>query len=119
MKSCLLVVFITLFLAAAIAHTAFAQQAQAEPNRVEFKRGATSTTISGVVHGDEQAEYVLSAKKGQRLIIKLSDTPTKSSCFDLDNSLDLTKCQSFIGVQQTSDSIVLTAQQKSSSQGSK
>ncbi len=83
MKSCLLVVFITLFLAAAIAHTAFAQQAQAEPNRVEFKRGATSTTISGVVHGDEQAEYVLSAKKGQRLIIKLSDTPTKSSCFDL------------------------------------
>jgi hypothetical protein len=56
---------------------------KAEPNRIEFKRGATSTTASGVVHGDEQAEYVLAAKKGQRLVIKLSNTPAKSSCFNL------------------------------------
>jgi len=56
---------------------------KAEPNRIEFKRGATSTTISGVVHGDEQAEYILSAKQGQRLIIKLTNVPAKSSCFDL------------------------------------
>ena len=64
--------------------TAFAQGGgKAEPNRIEFKRGTTSTTISGVVHGDEQAEYVLSAKKGQRLVIKLSNTPAKSSCFNL------------------------------------
>jgi hypothetical protein len=62
----------------------FAQRGgKAEPNRIEFKRGTTSTTINGVVHGDEQAEYVLAAKKGQRLIIRLSDTPAKSSCFDL------------------------------------
>jgi len=73
-----------LFVLAASATTATAQRGgKAEPNRIEFKRGTNSTTVSGMVHGDEQAEYVLSAKKGQRLIIKLSDTPAKSSCFDL------------------------------------
>ncbi len=56
---------------------------KAEPNQIEFKRGTNSTTISGVVHGDEQAEYTFSAKKGQRLIIRMTNTPTKSSCFDL------------------------------------
>jgi hypothetical protein len=56
---------------------------KAEPNRIEFKRGTHSTTISGTVRGDEQAEYVLSAKKGQRLIIKLTSVPVKSSVFQL------------------------------------
>ena len=56
---------------------------KAEPNRIEFKRGTTTTTISDVVHNDEQAEYVLSARQGQRLIIKLTNVPAKSSCFDL------------------------------------
>ena len=56
---------------------------KAEPNRIEFKRGTTSTTVSGVVHGDEEAEYVLSARKGQRLIIKLTSVPVKSSVFQL------------------------------------
>jgi hypothetical protein len=56
---------------------------KAEPNRIEFKRGMSSRTLNGVVHNDEQAEYVLSAKKGQRLIIKLTNVPAKSACFDL------------------------------------
>ena len=56
---------------------------KAEPNRIEFKRGTHSTTISGTVRGDEQAEYVLSAKKGQRLVIKLTSAPLKSSVFQL------------------------------------
>jgi hypothetical protein len=56
---------------------------KAEPNRIEFKRGSTSTTIGGTVRGDEQAEYVLAAKKGQRLIIKLTSVPVKSSVFQL------------------------------------
>ena len=56
---------------------------KAEPNRIEFKRGTSSTTVNGVVHGDEQAEYVLSARQGQRLTIKLTNVPAKSSCFDL------------------------------------
>ena len=63
---------------------AFAQHGgKAEPLRIEFKRGTTSTTINGVVHGDEQAEYVLAAKTGQRLIIKLTSVPLKSSVFQL------------------------------------
>ena len=56
---------------------------KAEPNRIEFKRGTTSTIISGTVRGDEEAEYVLAAKKGQRLIIKLTSVPVKSSVFQL------------------------------------
>ena len=56
---------------------------KAEPNRIEFKRGTHSTTINGTVRGDEQAEYVLAAKKGQRLVIKLTSVPVKSSVFQL------------------------------------
>ena len=62
---------------------AMAQGGKAEPNRIEFKRGTTSTNIRGTVHGDEQAEYVIAAKKGQRLIITLTSVPVKSSVFQL------------------------------------
>src|SRR5918999_1458783 len=73
--------FLFLFLEAS---QAFAQGGgKAEPNRIEFKPGTPSTTISGAVRNDEQAEYVLSAQLGQRLIIKLTTVPAKSSCFDL------------------------------------
>ena len=62
----------------------FAQRGgKAEPQRIEFKRGTTTTTISDTVRGDEEAEYVLAAKKGQRLIIKLTSVPVKSSVFQL------------------------------------
>ena len=56
---------------------------KAEPLRIEFKRGTTSTTVSDTVRGSEEAEYVLSAKKGQRLTIKITSTPTKSSVFQV------------------------------------
>lgn len=63
---------------------AFAQNGgKAEPNKIEFKRGASSTTISGVVHGSEEAEYTLAARQGQRLSIKLTSMPVKSSVFQL------------------------------------
>jgi len=35
------------------------------------------------VRNDEQYEYVLGAKKGQRLTIKITSTPVKSSVFQL------------------------------------
>src|SRR5438552_11992346 len=73
--------FLILICAAA---PAFAQHGgKAEPFRIEFRRGTNSSTVSGVVRGDEEAEYVLSAKKGQRLIIKLTSVPLKSSVFQL------------------------------------
>lgn len=56
---------------------------KAEPLRIEFKRGATSTTVSGSVRNSEEYEYVLAAKKGQRLTIKITSTPVKSSVFQL------------------------------------
>jgi len=62
----------------------FAQHGgKAEPLRIEFKRGSTSTTVSGSVRNDEEYEYVLGAKKGQRLTIKITSTPVKSSVFQL------------------------------------
>ena len=75
------------FFVLATGTTTFAQGGgKAEPNRIVFKPGTTSTTISGSVRNDEQAEYVLSAQLGQRLTIKLTNTPAKSSCFDLKGS---------------------------------
>jgi hypothetical protein len=72
------------FLVFLCAAPVFAQNGgKAEPNKIEFKRGATSTTISGVVRGDEEAEYTLTARQGQRLTIKLTSTPVKSSVFQL------------------------------------
>lgn len=63
---------------------AFAQKGgKAEPNRIEFKRGASSTTISGTVRGSEEAEYLIAARQGQRLTIKLTSVPTKSSVFQI------------------------------------
>jgi hypothetical protein len=42
----------------------FAQNGgKAEPLKIEFKRGTNSTTINGVVRGDEEAEYTLTARK--------------------------------------------------------
>ena len=70
-----------LFLAAA---PALAQNGgKAEPLRIEFKPGTTSTTVSGSVRNSEEYEYVLAAKKGQRLTIKITSTPVKSSVFQL------------------------------------
>lgn len=56
---------------------------KAEPGRIEFKRGATSTTVNGTVRGDEEAEYVLAARRGQKLVIKLTSIPVKSSVFQI------------------------------------
>ena len=56
---------------------------KAEPSRIEFKRGTTTTTIVNKVKDDQQAEYVFAAKKGQRLTIKLTSVPRRSAVFDL------------------------------------
>ena len=56
---------------------------KAEPLRIEFKRGANSAIVSGKVRGTEEAEYLLAARKGQKLIIKLTSVPSRSSVFDL------------------------------------
>ena len=73
-----------LFLLLCTAIPAFAQHGgKAEPLRIEFKRGTNSTTVSGSVSNSEEYEYVLAAKKGQRLTIKITSTPVKSSVFEI------------------------------------
>ena len=56
---------------------------KAEPLRIEFKPGTSSTTISDKIKDGVQAEYVLAARKGQRLTIRLTSVPSRSSVFDL------------------------------------
>jgi hypothetical protein len=56
---------------------------KAEPLRIEFKRGAYGAAISESVRGDEEAEYVLAAREGQRLTINVTSVPDKSAVFKL------------------------------------
>ena len=79
----LLLTLLSLVLLCVFESKAHAQGGKAEPLRIEFKAGAFSTTINGKIKNSEEAEYVLSAQKGQRLTIKLTSTPRKSSVFDL------------------------------------
>lgn len=72
------------FLVLMCAASAVAQHGgKAEPLRIEFKRGTTSTTVTGSVRNAEEYEYVLAAKKGQHLTIKITSTPLKSSVFQI------------------------------------
>jgi hypothetical protein len=56
---------------------------KAEPMRIEFKAGTNTATINDKVKDSEEAEYVLGARKGQRLIVHLTSVPRRSSVFDL------------------------------------
>ena len=56
---------------------------KAEPLRIEFKPGSSIKVLTDSIKNDQQAEYVLAAKKGQRLTIKLTSTPIRSTVFDL------------------------------------
>lgn len=56
---------------------------KAEPMRIEFKHGTFAATVSDKISGSEEAEYVIAARKGQRLKIHLTSLPRKSSVFDL------------------------------------
>jgi hypothetical protein len=56
---------------------------KAEPKRIEFKRGTTTTTVVDKIKDDQEAEYVIAARKGQRLTIRLTSTPYRSAVFDL------------------------------------
>ena len=56
---------------------------KAEPKRIEFKRGTTTTTVVDKIKNDEEAEYVIAARKSQRLTIRLTSTPYHSAVFDI------------------------------------
>jgi hypothetical protein len=67
---------ITLLISAAAICALFAlrglaQGGKAEPNRIAFKPGSSSASVSDKIRGDEEAEYVLAAQPGQEIILEL------------------------------------------------
>ena len=48
---------------------------KAEPNRITFAKGKSSAIVSGKVKGDEQAEYIFSAREGQIIQVKITSVP--------------------------------------------
>lgn len=52
---------------------------KAEPNRIEFAPGRSSTVLSSTLGRDEEMEYVFSAKAGQKVTI----ANPKTSLFDV------------------------------------
>lgn len=104
--------------------TAFAQGGgKAEPNRIEFKPGTYTTTVSGAVRGDEEAEYTLAARQGQKLTIKLTSVPAKSSVFQIlgpDNDtlgLEFDANYSYSGVLPTTGDYFISVKRPTTAKG--
>ena len=77
MKKLLLIALVSLVL---IVTPVLAQHGgKAEPDRIEFARGHTSTVLSSTLGHDEEMEYVFSASKGQKVTI----TNPQTSLFDV------------------------------------
>ncbi|MCD9186153.1 MAG: hypothetical protein LUM44_06955 [Pyrinomonadaceae bacterium] len=56
---------------------------KAEPQRIQFAKGKSSTVLTGTLSNDEQMEYVFGAKKGQTITLKVTSNP-KGKLFDFD-----------------------------------
>jgi hypothetical protein len=60
--------------------TASAQHGgKAEPKRIQFKPGAISASVTDPVRGSEEAEYVVEARAGQTIYLKVVSTPRNSA----------------------------------------
>ncbi len=71
-------IFLVMFLAIG-ATAAIAQRGgKAEPLRIKFAGGKSSTTLTGTLSKDEEIEYIFGAKKGQKVTI----TNSKTGLFD-------------------------------------
>ncbi len=49
-------------------------EGKAEPGRVRFAKGKSSTVLKGTLSGDLEQEFVFGAKKGQKVYITNSDS---------------------------------------------
>ena len=52
---------------------------KAEPNRIQFKRGTSSASVTGSVRGGEEAEYVVEARSGQTIYLEVDAAPKNSA----------------------------------------
>ncbi|MBK8305037.1 MAG: hypothetical protein IPK98_17235 [Chloracidobacterium sp.] len=72
MKRVSFLLVITFF---ALAVSSFAQGGgKAEPGRVQFAKGKSSTVLTGTLSGDQEQEFVFGAKKGQTVYITNPDS---------------------------------------------
>ncbi len=67
-----------IFLLIAVPYGSAQGGGKAEPLRVQFKRGSTSAMMKGVVRGSEEAEYLVGARKGQGVTLRLTSNPPSS-----------------------------------------
>jgi hypothetical protein len=83
--------FLLVFAVFAIATVStFAQGGNADPARIKFARGRSSTVLTGTLRRDQQQEYVFAAKKGQTVTITNS-RPTRFSFSVLQLEIDFKK----------------------------
>jgi len=52
---------------------------KAEPNRIHFKRGTSSASVTGSVRSSEEAEYVVEARCGQTIYLEVDAVPKNSA----------------------------------------
>ena len=52
---------------------------KAEPRRIQFKRGASSASVTDSVRGSEEAEYIVEARAGQTIYLEVDSTPRNSA----------------------------------------
>jgi len=96
---------------------------KAEPKRIEFKHGTTTTTVVDKIKNDEEAEYVIAARKGQRLTIRLTSTPYRSAVFDIkapgdaDLGLEYDANYSFNKILPATGDYLLTVDRPTTSKG--
>jgi hypothetical protein len=65
--------FIAALILLVMCTAAFGQGGKAEPNRIQFGAGKSSTTVSGTLSNGQEMEYVFAAQKGQTVTIRNSN----------------------------------------------
>lgn len=62
--------FLAVFLIMGTYHVPAQHGGKAEPNRIQFAKGASSKTLTGTLSNGQEMEYVFTANKGQIVAIK-------------------------------------------------
>lgn len=71
-------ILLTVLVLLSFSPDACAQGGKAEPSRVQFPRGRSSTVLTGKLRSDWQAEYAINARERQKMTLRLNDSPAGS-----------------------------------------
>src|SRR5215510_7726043 len=55
------------------------RRGKAEPNRIQFKRGTSSASVTGSVRSSKEAEYLVEARSGQTIYLEVEAVPKNSA----------------------------------------